>query len=47
MSAGTANNSYGTLHLYNTDNNSAKYTATGWTGSGISNFTILGATSTA
>lgn len=46
IGAGTANNSYGTLHLYNTDTTSARYTATGWTGSGISDFTILGATST-
>lgn len=46
VGSGTANNSYGTLHLYHTDTTSAKYTATGWTGSGISNFTILGATST-
>ena len=47
VGSGTANNAYGTLHLYNTDTTSARYTATGWTGSGISNFTILGATSTA
>lgn len=46
LSSTIENNAYGIVRLYNTNVGSAEYTATGWTGSGISDFTILGATST-
>ena len=46
LSSTIENNAYGIVRLYNTNVSSAEYTATGWTGSGISDFTILGTTST-